>query len=217
MQDAAARREQMVERQIAARGVRDPQVLRAMRKVPREQFVSSEHLALAYEDSPLPIDEGQTISQPYIVALMAEALELGPADRVLEIGTGSGYAAAVLAEIAREVHTIERHTELAHQAVERLARLGYQNVWVRRGDGTLGWAESAPFDGIAVTAGGREVPKTLLAQLAIGGRLVIPIGPTANQQTLVRITRRTDTEYAREELGKVQFVPLIADDGELEH
>jgi protein-L-isoaspartate(D-aspartate) O-methyltransferase len=217
MENGAARRELMVERQIAARGVRDPQVLRAMRKVPREQFVAPEQVELAYEDSPLPIDEGQTISQPYIVALMAEALELGPADRVLEIGTGSGYAAAVLAEIAREVYSIERHVGLARQAAERLARLDYQNVSVRRGDGTLGWAERAPFDGIAVTAGGRDVPKTLLAQLAIGGRLVIPIGPTPHQQILVRIRRESEAEYVREELGKVQFVPLIADDGELEH
>jgi protein-L-isoaspartate(D-aspartate) O-methyltransferase len=159
----------------------------------------------------LPIGAGQTISQPYIVAVMAEALGLRPSDRVLEIGTGSGYAAAVLAHIAREVFTIERHAELADLARERLARL-YSNVEVRCGDGTLGWVEQAPFDAIVVAAGGPEVPQALQEQLAIGGRLVIPVG-TGRAQELVRVTRRSETEYEREDLGAVQFVPLIGAQG----
>jgi protein-L-isoaspartate(D-aspartate) O-methyltransferase len=167
----AADRERMVNRQIAARGVRDPRVLRAMREVPREQFVAPGLEEFAYEDSPLPIAEQQTISQPYIVALMIEAAEIGQGDKVLEIGTGSGYAAAVLSRIANEVYTIERHASLAQAAASRFARLGYRNIEVRRGDGTLGWPEAAPFDAIIVTAGGPEVPETLRRQLRIGGRL----------------------------------------------
>jgi protein-L-isoaspartate(D-aspartate) O-methyltransferase len=202
----------MVERHIRARGVRDPHVLDALATIPREAFLPVELAALAYEDRPLPIEADQTISQPYIVALMTEALALKPADKVLEIGTGSGYAAAVLAEIARHVFTIERHAELADLARERLARLGYSNVDVRCGDGTLGWTEYAPFDAIMVAAGGPDVPSTLLDQLAIGGRLVMPVG-SGSAQELVRVMRVSETEYRREELGAVQFVPLIGAEG----
>lgn len=202
----------MVDRDIRARGVSDPRVLEAMRTVPREAFVRADLIDEAYADHPLPIEAGQTISQPYIVAVMTEALRLAPTDRVLEIGTGSGYAAAVLAKIADEVYTIERHQELADSARERLARLGFSKVVVRCGDGTLGWPERAPFDAIVVTAGGPEVPRALLAQLAIGGRLVIPVGDGTTQE-LVRMTREGPAKFRREELGAVQFVPLIGAQG----
>lgn len=207
-----ARRKRMVERHIRARGVRDARVLDALSTVPREAFVPPELAAEAYEDRPLPIEAGQTISQPYIVAVMAEALGLQPEDRVLEIGAGSGYAAAVLASIAKEVYTIERHAELADLARERLARLGYANVEVRCGDGTLGWPDHAPFDAVIVAAGGPDLPPALLAQLAIGGRLVMPVGADRAQR-LVRVTRVDETEYRHEDLGAVQFVPLIGEQG----
>ncbi len=212
MPDLATQRERMVERQIASRGVRDPAVLAAMRSVPREHFLPPDLEEFAYQDNPLPIEQGQTISQPFIVALMAEALRLGPHDRVLEIGTGSGYAAAVLARIAREVYTIERHEELAEIATWRLARLGFDNVFVRHGDGTLGWPEHAPYDAIVVAAGGPRIPEPLLAQLAPGGRLVIPVGEEKVQE-LVRVTRRADGRFEHEELGGVHFVPLIGAEG----
>jgi len=205
-------RKLMVDRHIRARGVRDPRVLAAMLVVPREAFIPSELAELAYDDRPLPIEAGQTISQPYIVAVMTEALELGPADTVLEIGTGSGYAAAVLAQIAKHVYTIERHAELAGLAGERMANLGYHNVEVRHGDGTLGWSERAPFDAIVVAAGGPDLPRALLDQLAIGGRLVMPVG-SGRAQELVRVTRVGEAEFRREELGAVQFVPLIGVQG----
>ncbi len=198
----------MVKMQIEARGVRDPRVLAAMAEVPREQFLPPGLAEFAYDDRPLPIEAGQTISQPYIVALMTEALALQPGDDVLEIGTGSGYAAAVLSRVARNVFTIERHAELADVAHERLARLGYRNVHVRCGDGTLGWPEHAPYPAIIVAAGGPEPPRALLEQLEIGGRLVIPVGESRAQE-LVRITRVGEAEYQREDLGSVRFVPLI--------
>ena len=179
MQDFRARRNDMIRTQIAGRGVRDPRVLAALVAVPRERFVADELAEFAYEDAPLPIEEGQTISQPYIVALMVAALELRGDERVLEIGTGSGYAAAVLAHLAREVYTVERHEALAEIARRRLAELGCANVHVRHGDGTLGWPEHAPYDAIVVAAGGPDVPATLREQLAIGGRLVMPVGATA--------------------------------------
>jgi len=206
-------REQMVEDQIAARGVRDPGVLAAMRAVPRDAFVVDGLARLAYDDRPLPIGDGQTISQPYIVAAMTEALGLQPRDRVLEIGTGSGYAAAVLATIVAEVYTIERLESLAESARRRLAELGYANVRVRCGDGSLGWPEHAPYDAIVVTAGGPDVPPSLLRQLAVGGRLVMPVGATPRVQELVRVTRTAETAYERETLEKVAFVPLIGAEG----
>jgi len=210
--DAEAARVKMVELQIRARGVRDPRVLAAFAEVPREAFVPPELVELAYDDCPLPIGGGQTISQPYVVALMTEALALESEHTVLEIGTGSGYAAAVLSRVARRVYTIERLTGLADLARERLAQLGYTNVEVRCGDGTLGWPEVAPFDAVVVAAGGPEVPRALLHQLAIGGRLVMPVG-AARDQELVRVTRHDATHYRREELGAVQFVPLIGAQG----
>jgi protein-L-isoaspartate(D-aspartate) O-methyltransferase len=206
-------RERMVERQIAARGVNDARVLDAMRQVPREAFVASGFEEFAYEDSPLPIAEGQTISQPYIVALMIEAAEVKAGDRVLEIGTGSGYAAAVLSRIAAEVYTVERHGALAESAKRRFARLGYRNIEVRHGDGTLGWPEAAPFDAIIVTAGGPEIPESLRNQLKIGGRLVIPIGSLTDEQRLVKVVRDGEHAFHEEDLGPVRFVPLIGEHG----
>jgi protein-L-isoaspartate(D-aspartate) O-methyltransferase len=213
MRELSREREDMVRTQIAARGVRDPAVLEVMRRVPREAFLPPELEEFAYVDSPLPIEQGQTISQPYIVALMTAALQLGPGDRVLEIGTGSGYAAAVLAGIAREVYTIERYEDLARVAAARLAHLGVSNVSVRHGDGTLGWPEHAPYDAIVVAAGGPRVPEALVEQLAPGGRLVIPVGEDRALQQLVRIVREGDGRLRRETLGDVRFVPLIGAEG----
>lgn len=202
-------RAHMIEYQLAARGLHDQSVLNALNAVPREEFVPTELVEFAYNDSPLPIAAGQTISQPYIVALMTAALDLKPSDRVLEVGTGSGYAAAVLAEVVAEVYSIERHKILADTARTRLAELGYANVDVLYADGTLGWPEHAPFDAIIVAAGGPEVPATLKQQLAIGGRLVIPVGESLHTQSLLRIVRTGENEYEQEDLGGVRFVPLI--------
>ncbi len=202
-------RKQMIDYQLAARGLRDTTVLNAVDAVPREEFVPTELVEFAYSDSPLPIEAGQTISQPYIVALMTAALELKPGERTLEVGTGSGYAAAVLAEIAGEVYTIERHKILADTARQRLQNLGYKNIQVLYGDGTLGWPEHAPFDAIIVAAGGPEVPDTLKKQLAIGGRLIIPVGFSLRTQKLLRVRRISEDEYLEEDLGGVRFVPLI--------
>ncbi|HKV08141.1 MAG TPA: protein-L-isoaspartate(D-aspartate) O-methyltransferase [Thermoanaerobaculia bacterium] len=212
MRDFESRRQEMVSSQIARRGVRDRWVLDALRTVPRERFVPERLAEFAYEDTPLPIANEQTISQPYVVALMAEALELTPRDRVLEIGAGSGYAAAVLGRIAREVWAVERHESLACEAAERLAALGYGNVHVVWGDGTLGWPEHAPYDAIVVAAGGPEVPPALLDQLAPGGRLVIPVGPDPRTQSLLCV-RHTEQGVVREDLGAVRFVPLIGEQG----
>ena len=206
-------RRRMVERHLGGRGVRDPRVLHAMGSVPRERFVREDLVEFAYDDTPLPIDEGQTISQPYVVALMLEALELEPTDRVLEVGAGSGYAAAVMGRIVAEVFAIERYRTLAEKARARMAELGYDNVEVVAGDGTLGWPEKAPFDAIAVAAGGPEVPAPLLAQLAIGGRLVIPVGADARSQELIRVRRVAEHEFVEDSLGRVQFVPLIGSAG----
>jgi protein-L-isoaspartate(D-aspartate) O-methyltransferase len=206
-------RERMVRQQIAARGIRDPLVLGAMRRVPREQFLREGLEEFAYQDTPLPIESDQTISQPFIVAYMTQCLGLRGGEKVLEIGTGSGYAAAVLAEIAGEVFTVERYANLATSAAERLERLGYDNVRVLHGDGTLGWLEHAPFEAIIVAAGGPEVPASLREQLVVGGRLVIPVGPTARSQKLVRITRRGEHSFDEEELMAVSFVPLVGRQG----
>jgi protein-L-isoaspartate(D-aspartate) O-methyltransferase len=213
MPDYAALRRRMVDAQLIARGIRHPAVLRAMATVPRERFVPALDAPDAYEDSARPIGHAQTISQPYIVALMAEAISPEPTDRVLEIGTGSGYATAVLGELVAEVYTVERLPALAAAARTRLAELGYRNVHVREGDGTLGWPEHAPYDGIVVTAGGPDVPEPLPPQLRVGGCLVIPVGPTPRAQELVRVTRGVAGEYARESLGRVAFVPLIGEAG----
>ncbi|MEX0679501.1 MAG: protein-L-isoaspartate(D-aspartate) O-methyltransferase, partial [Pirellulales bacterium] len=206
-------RQQLVERQIRGRGVSDPAVLAAIESVPREAFLPPELAEFAYLDRALPIEKGQTISQPYIVALMTEALQLKPQDRVLEVGTGSGYAAAILARIAREVYTVERHAELADQADRRLREQGFTNVHLLHGDGTLGWPQHAPYDAIVVAAGGPEVPRPLLDQLAIGGRLVIPVGEEKTLQSLVRVTRTGRNDYHREELCDVRFVPLVGAGG----
>ncbi len=202
-------RQQMIDYQLVARGLHDQSVLDAISAVPREEFVATDLVEFAYSDSPLPIEASQTISQPYIVALMTAALELKPEDRVLEVGTGSGYAAAILGEIAQEVYTIERHKILVDTARKRLVELGYSNIQVLYGDGTLGWPEHAPYDAIVVTAGGPEIPKTLKEQLAIGGRLVIPVGSTLRTQKLIRLRRMSEHEFQEEDMGGVRFVPLI--------
>ena len=202
-------RKQMINYQLIARGLRDQAVINAVGAVQREKFIPADLVEFAYSDSPLPIAASQTISQPYIVALMTAALELKPDERVLEVGTGSGYAAAILSEIAKEVYTIERHKILANTARKRLEELGYENIQVLYGDGTLGWPEHAPFDAIVVAAGGPNVPETLKQQMAIGGRLVIPVGTALYTQKLVRIRRISENEYKEEDLGSVVFVPLI--------
>ena len=213
MSDYSKLRERMVKRQIAGRGVRSERVLKAMRKVPRERFLPRGQGVFAYDDSPLPIGDGQTISQPYIVAYMAECLALEGGEKVLEIGTGSGYAAAVLAEIAAEVYTIERIEGLANMARTVLDGLGYTNVHVQCGDGTLGWPEEAPYDGIVVSAGGPDVPDTLKHQLKTGGRLVIPIGTSKAYQELIRVTRIAENDFQTEDLLSVRFVPLVGEEG----
>jgi protein-L-isoaspartate(D-aspartate) O-methyltransferase len=203
----------MVERNIAARGVRDDLVLGAMGKVPRELFLPERLREFAYEDSPLPIAGEQTISQPYIVAFMAEALMLKGGEKILEIGAGSGYAAAVFSEIAGNVYTVERLGQLADKAAATLADLGYDNVHVLHGDGTRGWPEYAPYDAIVVAAGGPQVPESLKEQLKIGGRLVIPVGADQRSQELVRVTRVSKSEYRSEDIADVRFVPLIGEEG----
>ncbi|HSM12297.1 MAG TPA: protein-L-isoaspartate(D-aspartate) O-methyltransferase [Lysobacter sp.] len=213
MPDYAAQREQMVQRQIARRGVLDPRVLEAMRRVPREQFVDAGFREFAYADSPLPIEHGQTISQPYIVAVMLEAAQLSPGDRALEIGAGSGYAAAVMAAIAGQVFAIERHPQLTECARERFERLGYTNIVLRSGDGSGGWPEHAPFDAIIAAAGAPSVPAVLREQLKVGGRLVLPVGDTPRRQRLLQITRTGQDSYEERELGDVLFVPLVGEHG----
>jgi protein-L-isoaspartate(D-aspartate) O-methyltransferase len=209
----AAQRSRMLNEHLIGRGIKNDAVLAAMMTVPREEFVAEQLRASAYEDHPLPIDAGQTISQPYIVAYMTEKLELSAEDRVLEIGTGSGYAAAILSRIVKTVYTVEHFAELARKAVRRFEKLGYTNVHVLEADGTLGWPEHAPYDAIVVTAGAPEVPAPLLEQLAEGGRLVIPVGDNAYLQNLVRVRRRSNTDYLREVLCAVRFVPLVGSAG----
>ncbi len=204
-------RERMVETQIAARGIKDPRVLAAMRKVPRHLFVDEALRDQAYGDYPLPIGEGQTISQPYIVALMTEALELKGPEKVLEVGTGSGYQAAILAELARWVYSIERYPSLAHRAKRILEKLGYNNVIIKVGDGTKGWPEAAPFDAIIVTAAGPKIPEPLIEQLKDGGRLVMPVGDEWSQY-LIKVTKKGD-RLIKENLGAVRFVKLVGEYG----
>ena len=213
MIDLSKPREEMVEDQVAARGISSEAVLGALRKVPREAFLPEHLREFAYEDVPLPIASGQTISQPYIVALMTEALDLQGGEKVLEIGTGSGYAAAVLAEIAAEVYTIETIGQLAERAASTLRALGYRNVHVVHADGTLGWAAAAPYDAIIVAAGGPEVPASLKEQLKIGGRLVIPVGTDPRAQELVRVTRISKNKFKSEDIADVRFVPLVGKEG----
>ena len=203
----------MVERQIAARGIADPLLLDAFREVPREAFVAPELASHAYADGPLPIGFGQTISQPYIVALTIAEAGIGPGDRVLEIGAGSGYAAAVLSRLAEKVIAIERHPELARIAAERMERLGYDNVRVVAGDGTLGCPTEAPFDAIVVAASGSHVPQVLADQVKVGGRIVMPLGHPGAIQRLVKATKLADGKLDEHDLGAVRFVPLIGEHG----
>ncbi|PHQ26989.1 protein-L-isoaspartate O-methyltransferase [Marinobacter guineae] len=209
----ASRRASMVDYQLVARGIESPLVLEAMGRVAREKFVPKSMQDCAYDDGPLPIGAGQTISQPYVVALMTEALNLQGGEKVLDIGTGSGYAAAVLACIASEVFSMERVPELAERASSTLVSEGFDNVVVRCGDGTLGWPEHQPFDGIVVAAGAPVVPEALKHQLAVGGHLVIPVGSEHSVQSLLRITRLAESEFRTEDFGAVRFVPLLGEQG----
>jgi len=204
-------RARMIRRQLRRRGIRDPRVLAAMGSVPREQFLAPAEAHHAYEDRALSIDCGQTISQPYMVALMSQALELTGGEQVLEIGGGSGYQTAVLAELAQSVVSIERHAELAAAAAERLRRLGYQNVTLIVGDGTLGRPEHAPYDCILVAAAGREVPAALWEQLREGGRLVMPVGEESEQS--LEVLRKVNGEASTESLTSCRFVPLVGEQG----
>lgn len=207
MIDYLDKRRRMVKEQIRSRDVQDGRVLKAMEKVPRHRFVPEAMIEQAYDDSPLPIGHGQTISQPYTVAFMTEALQLDGHEKVLEIGTGSGYQTAILAELAHEVYSIERIPELTEPAERILRELGYRNIQIRSGDGTLGWPEQAPFQAIIVTAGAPEIPEPLIAQLAESGRLVIPVGDRAGQ-AMIRLTKKGG-ETVRESLGPFRFVELI--------
>jgi protein-L-isoaspartate(D-aspartate) O-methyltransferase len=206
-------RDWMVARQLEARGIRDARVIAAMKRIPRHAFVAAAMRREAYEDSPLPIEEGQTISQPYIVALMLEAARLGAGDRMLEVGAGSGYASAVAAHLVAHVDAVERHARLVELARERLARLGIANVDVHVGDGSTGWRSGAPYDAIVVAAAGPRVPAALREQLAVGGRLVIPVASGYGAQRLVLVERRGDAEWHEDDLGGVMFVPLVGAQG----
>jgi protein-L-isoaspartate(D-aspartate) O-methyltransferase len=207
-------RMKMVDTQIRARGIRDPRVLKALEKVPRHLFVNEALRDQSYNDNPLPIDGGQTISQPYIVALMTEALELTGSEKVLEIGTGSGYQAAVLAELVDHVFSIDRIASLAGNARRLLESLNYYNIAIRVGDGTLGWKDEAPFNAVMVTAGAPDIPKTLVEQIAVGGRLVVPVGGR-HSQVLMKLTRLSESvnDVKKEDLGGCRFVDLIGEYG----
>lgn len=211
--DFIAEREAMVERQLKRRGIDDRKILDAFLKVPREAFVSPDYAHLAYGDYPLPIEAGQTISQPFIVALMIQAAGIGPDDKVLEVGAGSGYAAAVIGRIAAKVVGMERQHDLVRIARERLRHLGYDNVQIVEGDGTKGWPDQAPYDAILAAASGSHVPQPLIDQLAEGGCIVMPIGQPGWPQELVKVTKRGDGKVERQNLGGVRFVPLIGEEG----
>jgi protein-L-isoaspartate(D-aspartate) O-methyltransferase len=213
MIDYVAAREAMIERTIVRRGLDDPALIAAFRAVPREEFVSADYAHEAYADSPLPIESGQSISQPYIVALTIESAGIDGDSKVLEIGAGSGYAAAVIGQIAGEVIAIERHHDLVVLAQQRMVDLGYDNVRIVEGDGTLGWPDGAPFDAIVAAASGSHVPQVLLDQLKPGGRIVMPVGDPHSVQSLVRWTTRRDGGVDKEDLGAVRFVPLIGEHG----
>jgi protein-L-isoaspartate(D-aspartate) O-methyltransferase len=213
MTDYATERGTMVERQLKSRGITEPRILEAFLEVPREAFVSPGYAHLAYGDHPLPIEAGQTISQPYIVALMIEAAGIKVGDKVLEVGAGSGYAAAVIGRIAGKVMAIERQHDLVEVARERLTRLGYDNVTIVEGDGTRGCADEAPFDAILAAASGSHVPQALIDQLAPDGRIVMPVGSPGWVQELVKVTKRADGTVERQNLGGVRFVPLIGEEG----
>ncbi len=213
MTDFAQLREDMIRRQIEARGIHDHAILQAFRLVPREAFVSPDYASQAYDDHPLPIEAGQTISQPYIVALMIAAAAISSEDKVLEVGAGSGYAAAVMSLVARKVIGVERQHDLAEIARERLNRLGYDNIRIVEGDGTRGCPDEAPFDAILAAASGSHVPPPLLAQLAPGGRLVMPLGGPNSVQKLVKVTKREGGSLQQWDLGEVRFVPLIGEEG----
>ena len=213
MTDFTREREAMVERQLRRRGISEPVILDAFRAVPREAFISAEYAHLAYGDHPLPIEADQTISQPYIVALMIQAARIKPGDAVLEVGAGSGYAAAVIGCIAARVVAIERQHDLVEVARQRLERLGYGNVTIVEGDGTRGCPDQAPFDAILAAASGSHVPSALIAQLAPNGRIVMPIGEPGMPQELVKVTKQDDRILVQENLGGVRFVPLIGEEG----
>jgi protein-L-isoaspartate(D-aspartate) O-methyltransferase len=206
-------REAMVDRHLKRRGITEQRILDAFLAVPREAFISPDYAHLAYGDHPLPIESGQTISQPYIVALMIQAARIKPGDTVLEVGAGSGYAAAVIGRIARRVIAIERHAELVPIARERMQRLGYGNVEIVEGDGTKGCPDEAPFDAILAAASGSHVPNALITQLAPGGRLVMPVGTPGGVQELIKVTKGEDGILKQENLGGVRFVPLIGEEG----
>jgi protein-L-isoaspartate(D-aspartate) O-methyltransferase len=209
----ARQRQEMIDRQIRARGIRDEAILAALAEVPRERFVLEAYRHAAYDDSPLPIPGEQTISQPYVVALMMRALNLQPDDCVLEIGSGSGYATALISRIVREVHGVERHQLLVAYARTRLEKLGYDNAHIHHGDGTMGWPEAAPYDAVMVSASGPSVPAALRSQLAEGGRLVMPIGHARGLQSLLLLTRTGPESFHKKDLGGVRFVPLIGKQG----
>ncbi len=213
MTDFAAEREEMVERHLRRRGITEQHIVDAFLAVPREEFISGEYAHLAYGDHPLPIEAGQTISQPYIVALTIQAAGIKAGDKVLEVGAGSGYAAAVISRIADRVIAIERQHDLVGIARERMRRLGYDNVEIVEGDGTKGWLDEAPFDAIVAAASGSHVPKAFIEQLAPGGRIVMPVGDPGWVQELVKVTKSQDGTLERENLGGVRFVPLIGEEG----
>ena len=211
--DSEAEREAMVERQLRRRGITEQRILDAFLEVPREAFVGPGYTHLAYDDHPLPIEAGQTISQPFIVALMIQAAGVKPGDKVLEVGAGSGYAAAVISRIAAQVIGIERQHDLVEVARERLATIGYDNVAIVEGDGTKGWPDQAPYDAILAAASGSHVPKPLLDQLKPGGAIVMPVGGPGGVQKLVKATKRKDGTVDQADLGDVRFVPLIGEEG----